>query len=184
MDLDTFAKSFRDAAPTFGHIPNGVKACYKIQDVTGVTWFRMKMFQVEMFIVPPHYIIPEHKHPNVDSYEMYLGGDIAFSHSGKWVAEGGVIKNPKTSDARGDLIKVRTTDAHGGVFGENGGVFMSIQEWLNDVEPHSVALDYDGVAMGESHLQDVKYGEATAKEELTWRDAATLETNEPVFLVI
>ena len=31
------------------------------------------------------YVVPEHTHPNVNSYEIYLTGTIFFSHSGKWV---------------------------------------------------------------------------------------------------
>jgi len=60
-------------------------------------------------------------------------------------------------------------------------VFMSIQHWLNGVEPHCVALDYDGIVVGDDHLRDVKHGKATAKVDLTWRDAASKEDSAPVF---
>jgi hypothetical protein len=180
-ELDNFAFAFREKARVFGYIPDGVVSTYKIQDVTAVVWYRSDQFQVEMFIAPPNYIIPEHTHPNVESYEMYLGGDICFSHSKYWVAESDLIKFPNSNDKKGALIKVRTNDSHGGVFGANGGVFMSIQHWLNGVKPHSVALDYDGVVMGDDHLRDVKNGQATAKAHLTWKDAASLEDSPPIF---
>jgi hypothetical protein len=64
---------------------------------------------------------------------------------------------------------------HGGVVGEGGGVFLSVQHWLNGVKPHCVAADYDGVAMGEDHLAKVVYGKASAKRTLTAKDAASLE---------
>tara|TARA_Y100000996_G_scaffold262639_1_gene206643 strand:- start:254 stop:841 length:588 start_codon:yes stop_codon:yes gene_type:complete len=182
-ELDDFAFAFREKARVFGYIPDDVVSTYKIQDVTAVVWYRSDQFQVEMFIVPPNYIIPEHTHPNVESYEMYLGGDICFSHSGYWVAESDLIRFPSSNDKKGALVRVRTNDSHGGVFGPNGGVFMSIQHWLNGVKPHSVALDYDGVVMGDDHLRDVKYGKATAKVNLTWKDAASLADSPPVFPV-
>lgn len=183
-ELESFALDFRRRAPTFGHMPQDILSNYKIHDVTGLVWFRHGQFQVEMFIVPPHYIIPEHTHPNVSSYEMYVGGDIAFSHSGKWVTDENLIKMPGAPDNRGALIKVRTSDKHGGSFGDNGGVFISIQQWLNGVAPHSVALDYDGVALAEEHLDMVKEGNAYTKENLTWKDVASLESEGPVFNTI
>ena len=180
-ELDNFAFNFRAKARVFGYIPDGIVSTYKIQDVTAVVWYRSGQFQVEMFIVPPNYVIPEHTHPNVESYEMYLGGDISFSHTGRWITADDLIKVPGTDDPKGGLIKVRTTDSHGGAFGPRGGVFMSIQHWLNGVEPHCVALDYDGVVVGDDHLRDVKHGKATAKVDLTWRDAASKEDSAPVF---
>ena len=179
--LDNFALNFRAKSRAYGYIPDNVVSTYKIQDVTAVVWYRSGPFQVEMFIVPPNYIIPEHTHPNVESYEMYLGGDISFSHSGRWVTEQDLIRVPGSPDAKGSLIKVRTTDKHGGAFGPRGGVFMSIQHWLNGVEPHCVALDYDGIVVGSDHLADVKNGDAKVKADLTWRDAATVEDVGPVF---
>ena len=35
--------------------------------------------------------------------------------------------------------------------------------------------------MGDDHLRDVKHGKATAKVDLTWRDAASKEDSAPVF---
>ena len=180
-ELDNFAFNFRAKARVFGYIPDDVVATYKIQDVTAVVWYRSGQFQVEMFIVPPNYVIPEHTHPNVESYEMYLGGDISFSHTGRWISADDLIKVPGTDDPKGGLIKVRTTDSHGGAFGPRGGVFMSIQHWLNGVEPHSVAHDYDGVVMGADHLYGVRAGDAEVKVDLTWRDAASKEDSAPVF---
>jgi len=178
-ELDRFAFSFASNAKVFGHIPPGIVTSYKIQDVTGVVWYRSGEFQVELFIVPANYIIPEHTHPNVESYEMYLGGDILFSHSGSWVGDDDLLRVRGSTDFRGALIKVATNDLHGGVFGPSGGVFMSIQRWLNGVEPHSVAHDYEGVVMGSDHLDGVRSGDAEVKVDLTWRDAARLEEYFP-----
>ena len=56
-ELDDFAFNFRANARGFGYIPDGVVSTYKIQDVTAVVWYRSGQFQVEMFIVPPNYVI-------------------------------------------------------------------------------------------------------------------------------
>jgi len=183
-DLTDFALAFSRNAKSHGYIPSDVVATYKIQDVTAVVWFREGAYQVELFIVPPNYIIPEHVHPNVESYEMFLGGDISFSHSGRWVTSDRLIMLPGSSDKRGALVPIETNDLHGGAFGPRGGVFMSIQKWLNNIPPHSVSGDYTGPVMGEQHFNSVKSGDAIMKKqsELTWRDAAGLEENVPAFM--
>ena len=183
-DLTDFALAFSRNAKSHGYIPSDVVATYKIQDVTAVVWFRESAYQVELFIVPPNYIIPEHVHPNVESYEMFLGGDISFSHSGRWVTSDRLIMLPGSSDKRGALVPIETNDLHGGAFGPRGGVFMSIQKWLNNIPPHSVGGDYTGPVMGEQHFNSVKSGDAIMKKqsELTWRDAASLEENVPAFM--
>jgi hypothetical protein len=139
---------------------------------------RRGQFQVQMFAVPGNTVIPEHTHPNVDSIEVYVGGNVHFSHSGSYSYPRETLheQGPRgLSSKRGTLIRVRPNDLHGGVFGEGGGVFMSVQHWLNGVKPHCVASDYTGVTMGERHLSQVVNGKARSKAKLTAKDAAHLE---------
>lgn len=164
--------------PVLGAVPFA-GAVSKVQDVTSILLFRKDQFQVQMFAVPEGTIIPEHTHPNVDSIEVYVGGNIMFSHSGKYVfPKDGIfaLDGPlRCANKRGATIRVRPNDVHGGVFGEGGGVFLSVQHWLNGVKPHCVSADYDGITMGEDHLAKVVHGEASAKKKLTAKDAASLE---------
>jgi hypothetical protein len=177
-ELERFCVKFLKKMPVIGAVPfDG--AVSKIQDVTSILLYRQGQFQVQMFAVPENTIIPEHTHPNVDSIEVYVGGNIHFSHSGKYaydaaslIAAAGPLK---LASKRGTMIRVRPNDIHGGVFGKGGGVFLSVQHWLNGVEPHCVAADYDGITMGDHHLANVKYGKAKAKKKLTAKDAASLE---------
>jgi hypothetical protein len=62
--------------------------------------------------------------------------------------------------------------------GPEGGVFMSVQHWLNGVEPHCVAADYSGIVMGDHHLSTVKFGDAIKKDSLTIKDAAFLNDTD------
>jgi len=175
--LERFLDWFLNDGPRIGLIPFS-NAVGRVEDVTKVQWFRHGPFQVQLFIVPPNYVIPEHTHPNVDSFEVYLGGQINFSHNGKFVSskwEDVVPDNYGCSPYRGMVIRVRPNDIHGGVFGPSGGVFMSVQMWLNGVEPHCVAADYDGVVMGKDHASKVIFGNATVKDVLTPKDAASQE---------
>ena len=171
-----FHRFFKNASP-LGYIPL-FKSVHKVEDVTSVIWYRKKEFQVQLFIVPGGTLIPEHTHPNVDSFEVLLGGQIEFSHLGKWTATKEFNRGPTTDglvENRGVYQRVRPDEVHGAVAGPDGGVFMSVQRWLNGVEPHCVAADYEGIAMGEHHLTSVKYGNASTKQKLTIRDIAHLE---------
>ncbi len=172
--LEQFLKSFLAKGSPVGYVPvNG--AVHYIDGVTAVLWHRNDPFQIQLFVVPPNYIIPEHTHPNVDSYEIYVGGQIRFSHSGKYVhgeADLNIPNERGLSKVRGAFIRVRPNDKHGGVFGPSGGVFFSVQRWLNGVKPHCVSADYTGVVLGPEHLASVKFGEAELKPSLTATDAA------------
>ena len=176
--LEQFLRQFLTKGSPIGYVPlNG--AVRYIDGVTAVLWYRKAPFQIQMFVVPPNHIIPEHTHPNVDSYEVYVGGQIKFSHSGKFIISEADFMTPNEhgcSKVRGGIIRVRPNDLHGGVFGASGGVFFSVQRWLNGVQPHCVSADYNGVVMGPEHMAGVVFGEAELKSELTAIDAASSET--------
>lgn len=176
-ELEDFLHWFLTKAPSIGMIPF-YEAVDNVEGVTKILWYRRDEFQVQLFAVPPNYIIPEHVHPNVDSFEVYLGGQINFSHGGKFVNtkwEDSIPDRYGLSPFRGAVIRVRPHDIHGGVFGPAGGVFMSVQRWLNGVKPHCVAADYTGVVMGPDHASKVVFGDYVVKQDLMPMDAASGE---------
>jgi|TARA_B100001996_G_scaffold117588_1_gene89007 hypothetical protein len=144
--------------------------CRKVQ-------YRKPPFQVEILRPTPNMIIPEHTHPNIDSFEVHLGGDNEFSHHGEWVArdfdysrirdERYYKRIDECFYIRGMLcIEVKHTDVHGGCFGENGGLFMSIQHWLNGVEPTCVGYDYEGYNIDEVDDNNLDWKCAASKEDI------------------
>lgn len=128
-DLEEFKNWWLNNRPinTF----EGSKPCYHAT-IAGTVLYRQYPYQVQLFITPPNTVIEEHIHPNVDSYEVYLTGDIEFSCNGQ------VFSSPKI----GESIRVRTSYWHGGKTGNMGATFLSIQKWLNNVQPSSVANDW------------------------------------------
>lgn len=151
---------------------------WQVENVTSVLMHRQGQFQTQMFIVPPHTIVPEHTHPNVDSYEIYGGGEIRFSHSGKLLSEDHeCVIDPDSpmglAALHRTIVRVKPNDVHGGFTGENGGVFFSVQHWLNNVKPHCVAADYIGKTMGDHHLGCVRFGDAYFDGSLSKQDAAS-----------
>ena len=176
--LKQFCDQFLQKSPVIGAVPFA-GAVSKIEDVTAILLYRRDQFQVQMFACPEGTIIPEHAHPNVDSFEVYVGGSIQLSLEGRHVYPPAILfenKGPlKLASRRGERVRVRPNQIHGATIGAGGAVFLSIQHWLNGIKPHCVAADYDGVAMGEHHLAQVKFGKATTKKKLSAKDAASLE---------
>jgi mannose-6-phosphate isomerase-like protein (cupin superfamily) len=100
--------------------------------LSGVVLFRDGCYQVQLFIVKPDSVIEPHIHPNVDSFEVFIGGDIRFMCNNEWF-EQNII---------GNSIRVYPNSWHGGEFGSKGGCFLSVQKWLNGVLPTSVGDDW------------------------------------------
>ena len=104
-----------------------------IKDTYGVVLYRQGPFQVELFNVKPNSEIVPHLHPNVDSFEVFLTGDIHFMCNGEWSYE------QKLGES---ITRVKPDSWHGGLFGERGGCFLSVQHWLNGVPPTFVGNDW------------------------------------------
>lgn len=102
------------------------------KDTHGVVLYRHGQYQVELFVVKPNSEIVPHIHPNVDSYEVYVSGDIKFTRDNEVFDQ----------TAIGMQIRVKPSNWHGGLFGARGGVFLSVQKWLNGVNPTFVGDDW------------------------------------------
>lgn len=176
--VEKFALSFLKDMPVLGAVPFA-GAVSKVEDVTCMLIYRKGQFQVQMFACPAGTIIPEHRHPNVDTVQVYVGGNIVFTQNGKYTFRPDELREMsgplRCANKRGHIMRVRPDEKHGAVVGTGGGIFMAVQHWQNGIAPHCVSADYEGVTMGEDHLSKVVSGVATAKPDLRARDAATLE---------
>lgn len=124
-------------------------AYYSTEEAVGGVIFRQAPFQVQLFMCAPNTDVPDHIHPNVDSFEVYVGGDIWFRIDGSYVYE--------DESKVGQLIhRVRPNCWHGAKIGNRGGVFFSIQHWLNNKKITSVNEDWDGVPVGNRHKADIE----------------------------
>jgi hypothetical protein len=97
-------------------------------------------YQVELFCVcaaDQATFIPIHRHPNVDTFESYVSGDIEFNINGKILKSCNIQKGDMPQ-----LFRVRSKDWHGAKIGPNGAVFLSLQRWAT--EPTSVGDDWIG----------------------------------------
>ncbi len=128
-------------------------------NMCAITLFREGAFQVQLIIANPDCIIPPHTHPNVDSYEVFLNG-MQFTHTTETVCtfDDALLDNGKgIPNLRGATVRVKPDEMHGGQASSQGGSFLSIQQWLNNITPTSVGNDWDGEVMGEKHKNNI-YG--------------------------
>lgn len=102
------------------------------KDTHGVVLYRQTPYQVELFTVQPNSEIVPHIHPNVDSFEVFVSGDIKFMCNDMWFNQ----------EKLGARIRVKPNSWHGGLFGARGGCFLSVQKWLNGVQPTFVGNDW------------------------------------------
>ncbi len=114
-------------------------------NISGVVLYRSPPWQVQLFILKPDSVVPEHQHPNVDSFEVYLSGEIEFSLEGEIIAS---MQDSDEPDFTGlhklyaTSIRVTPLAWHGARTGAKGGAFLSVQKWLNDVAPTNVGDDW------------------------------------------
>lgn len=112
------------------------------EGVYGLTLYRDGPFQVQLFIVAPNAGSPEHAHPNIDSIEYGLAGADTFTSERNFRLHG--------------LICVAPGERHTAAAREEGGAFISIQKWLNGVEPSSVELDWIGKPIDAAHAAQIQ----------------------------
>ena len=145
-DLSAFADWYLREGPR--HIkPPAQDTMMHVEGLTGLCVYRNPPFQVELFLVRPNVFIPQHIHPNVDSYEVFLYG-MEFVVDTQVVIPYEDRLNPAWYH---HTFRILPNCYHGGRSGPEGGAFMSIQHWLNDTVPTHVGDDWAGNTMGKNH---------------------------------
>src|SRR5580765_2203584 len=123
----------------------------KVGGNTGTVLFRHEQFQVQLFLNDPNSEIADHTHPNVDSYEVYVAGDVYFRQNGQALLTPEIIATVTPERLLGTKLRILPNDVHGASVGPSGGSFLSIQHWLHGVTPSSVHLDWDGPPLDDAH---------------------------------
>ncbi len=126
------------------HGPNLQKAIavYDFGSMLSMVIDRQNDIQVELFMV--HKSTPEmrgfHRHPDVDTVDTVLYGEIPFYGCG----------NPKLK--AGDSIAIDRMDWH--MTGEMpvGATFLSVQQWFGREPNTSLALNWEGKPFSSQHF--------------------------------
>lgn len=157
--LDAFAAWY---CKVMGPIPpSPFEAITRLEGFIGMTLYRHGQFQVQMWICDPYSEIPDHSHPDVDSLQVYVSGEVFLRFNGQPVItpdslDYAAIGSETISPKNGFSLRVRPTDNHGATIGPRGGVFITFQEWLNGVEPQSVEMNWKGPVLNESHRKKLE----------------------------
>ena len=170
-ELTNFLEWFKDSGQRINTPLD--RSIHFVENLTSTCIYRYEQFQVEFVTVRPDTYIPPHTHPNVDSYEVALRG-IEFYSDGKtvlpmWFAN---QKDPNSnlSIAHYNVVRVLPSSEHSAKAGPEGGCFLSVQHWLNGVQPSAVGMDWKGgSSMGEGHDSQI-----TSTEEAYEGDRAAV----------
>lgn len=141
--------------------PVAGKACNTLtvhESVLTLTLFRNPPFQVELVILLPGSPAwpGEHRHPNVDSYEVAWFNTVNFTKNGKVQNGPELIVPVRVADTQFTLcgaVRLLPTDFHGTNQLVEGGALISLQHWLNGVEPTSVGNDWIGAPTTPGHAK-------------------------------
>ncbi len=102
-------------------------------------------YQVQLCLCRPDSVIPDHSHPNVDTFVVYVTGQIFFRLDGQVVIEPQAVKETPRGGCSHNAhhLRVMPGQSHGAAIGPVGGAFLTVQRWLNG-KPTSVERDWEG----------------------------------------
>lgn len=148
--LGDFLVWYGEHGPAFPAAP--AAGLWYTAGLPGVTLYSCGAFQAQLFIFPADTIVPEHRHPHVDTIEMHLAGDFDFRVGGL-----PAIPADHFDDRRGGVsrwwgrgVRVRPHVWHDVRVGARGAAFLSLQHWLEG-RPTTVGLDWEGAPVNDRH---------------------------------
>jgi hypothetical protein len=118
-----------------------------------VVLFRQDNCQVELYTCKPNTQAPWHGHPGVDSYFIYLGGNIDFGQPDGTFTQTAHLQSAREDGAH--LLYGQTAEALDGArhtlkVGPEGGAFLSFERWTQKI-PTSVTINWSGDPVGIEH---------------------------------
>lgn len=160
VTVATFARRWLFGRVAWRDVPRCPTAVTNFGNIISLVLYRQKPFQVELFIVPSApSTFTEHRHPDVDVIEFGLTGDAYLYINGERSCSKEIVDRWLQGDITTQPIAIPSTALHSGG-GHTPYAFLSLQKWLNDVEPSSVGLNWDGKP-------------ASIEQQQMWIDLAT-----------
>lgn len=126
----------------------------KVVGTVGITLYRRAPYQVQLWICPPHTVIGDHSHPDIDGWAVLVAGEIRFTLAGRMT----VARDHKIVRWNGrKTFAIRTGhgQVHGVLVGQAGGSFLSITERLDGGEPVSVHRNWSGPPLDADHEMEL-----------------------------
>jgi hypothetical protein len=141
----------------FGVPQSPIDGFNRVGAFTGLTLFRNGPYQVQLWMCDPNSEIPEHSHPNVDTIQVYVCGQVYLRLNGKLIIEPERLAEETRhfNVFNGRYIRVGPNDTHGASIGPMGGAFVNFQFFL-DGNPRSVELDWKGDPIDDEHARRIQ----------------------------
>lgn len=153
-DLLIFAQQYAQEAPRVPIMP--YDAVRKVGKFTGLTLFRGGAYQVQLWSGEPNSSVDDHRHPGVDTIQIYLSGQIYLKVNGVPITPPdrvGMLPNG-ICNFSGKFTRIRPEDTHSFTLGPLGGSWMTVEKWLNG-NPTSTELDWEGEPIDEKHREEL-----------------------------
>lgn len=152
-ELEAFTSWFMQTQAPIPSMP--MDGMTRVGEFSGIVLYRQGQYQVQLWLCDPNSEIPDHSHPNVDSIQVYVGGEVYLRLNGQPIitAEDMRVAN-NVHIKRGFSLRVRPSDNHSATIGPSGGAFMTFQKWLVGT-PTSVEMDWRGPALSAKHHEAV-----------------------------
>jgi quercetin dioxygenase-like cupin family protein len=162
-DLERYCRFVLDHVPVIGFVPFSGLLSVISGHSTSLILHRDPPYQAQLILKQPNSIIPPHSHPNVDSIEVYVGGDMRAAIDGDFISPAASVcvnqSHPlKIAAHRGQAVRIHPNQVHGGVIGPSGGAFLSVQKWLHGISPTFVQCDWSGPTLHAEHLSIITSG--------------------------
>jgi hypothetical protein len=151
--LEGFLAWFLDHGPSIAAPP--VDGFWFDPTIWGVTLLRQAPFQAQLYIVPPGTRLPEHAHPNTDTFEVHTNGDMRFYVEGQPVIPPDHLLDQRFGVSRwwGRAVRVRENVRHHLEVGATGAAFVSVQHFKDGVMRRSVGEDWAGDPASRVHAE-------------------------------
>jgi len=148
-NLAAFVRWFYDTPLTYLMPPDAIVARFTGPSITpgespanvvGTILHRDGQYQAELFCFAATQYggsFAEHRHPDVDSVELYLSGEIEFN----------VVRRGRSDTYKGRRnapLWINAEDMHGGRIGPAGAVFVSLQRWRTGIATSSIGHNWVG----------------------------------------
>ena len=106
----------------------------------GIVLHRRGWFQAELISVMPGAFVPPHVHPETDSVDILVEGNVAAFHIGR---------HKIRSFTKGLGLRIPAMEVHGATVAHSGVAFVSCQRWQRP--PTHIALDWRGQVVAPMH---------------------------------
>jgi hypothetical protein len=142
-NVTDFAKAFLKSRYNWWACPK-INSIINFGNIISLLLFRQQQYQVELFIVPhsnSHFTA--HRHPDVDVIEFGLCGSNRLFVKDCLIRDDVQMAQWLAGQIATGLVSIKPTDWH---YGDavTPYSFLSLQHWLNGVQPSSVGLNWEG----------------------------------------